>query len=141
GFDSLTAVELRNHLNAVTELRLPSTLVFDYPTPAALAAFLDTELAGAPVLAATAHTAAALDEPLAIVGMSCRFPGGVNSPEDLWRLLAGGEDAVVEFPGDRGWDLDALYDPDAANSGTSYTRMGAFLDRAADFDPAFFGIS
>ncbi|MFE4368425.1 SDR family NAD(P)-dependent oxidoreductase [Streptomyces sp. NPDC056835] len=141
GFDSLTAVELRNLLNAVTELRLPTTLVYDYPTPAALAAFLDAELAGAPVLTATSHTTVAVDEPIAIVGMSCRFPGEVNSPEDLWRLLVGGEDAVVEFPADRGWDLDALYDPDPASVGTSYTRMGAFLDRAGEFDPDFFGIS
>ncbi|WP_373305815.1 SDR family NAD(P)-dependent oxidoreductase, partial [Streptomyces flavofungini] len=141
GFDSLSAVELRNNLNAVTELRLPATLIYDYPTPAALAAFLDTELVGAPVMAATAHTAVAVDEPIAIVGMSCRFPGGVNSPEDLWRLLVGGSDAVVEFPADRGWDVESLYDPELAGHNTSYTRMGAFLDSAADFDPAFFGIS
>ncbi|WP_420894672.1 SDR family NAD(P)-dependent oxidoreductase [Streptomyces alboflavus] len=141
GFDSLSAVELRNNLTAVTELRLPATLIYDYPTPAALAAFLDTELVGAPVEAATTHTTVAVDEPIAIVGMSCRFPGGVNSPEDLWRLLAGGTDAVVEFPADRGWDVDALYDPERASPGTSYTNKGAFLDRAAEFDPAFFGIS
>ncbi|MEZ3183280.1 polyketide synthase, partial [Streptomyces pimonensis] len=108
---------------------------------AALAAFLDAELAGAPVLTATAPTTAVTDEPIAIVGMSCRFPGGVNSPEALWKLLVGGGDAVVEFPTDRGWDLDALFDDDPDQRGTSYTRMGAFLDRVAEFDPAFFGIS
>ncbi|WP_190012495.1 type I polyketide synthase, partial [Streptomyces griseomycini] len=80
-------------------------------------------------------------EPIAIVGMSCRFPGGVTSPEDLWRLLESETDAVTGFPTDRGWDLNALFDPDPASTGTSYTRMGAFLDRVAEFDPAFFGIS
>ncbi|MER7674940.1 type I polyketide synthase, partial [Kitasatospora sp. NPDC096128] len=80
-------------------------------------------------------------EPLAIVGMACRYPGNVESPEDLWELLAAGGDAVGEFPTDRGWDLESIYDPDPDKSGRSYTNSGAFVKDASGFDAAFFGIS
>ncbi|WP_190127181.1 type I polyketide synthase, partial [Streptomyces inusitatus] len=143
GFDSLTAVELRNRLGAATELRLPATLVYDYPTSAALAEYLRGELVGSVRIADTLlpTVVAADDDPIAIVAMSCRFPGGVQTPEDLWQLLVNGGHAVAGFPADRGWDLDRLYSPDPDKPGTTYTREGGFFDGAADFDADFFGIS
>ncbi|WP_344405146.1 SDR family NAD(P)-dependent oxidoreductase, partial [Streptomyces longisporus] len=141
GFDSLTSVELRNRLASATGLRLSSTLVFDYPTPFALAGFLRGELTGELSSAAPVVAAGASDEPLAIVGMACRFPGGVVTPEAFWELLASGGDAVGGFPTDRGWDLEGVYDPDRGSEGTSYTQSGAFLREAAQFDAGFFGIS
>ncbi|MFG2096154.1 type I polyketide synthase [Streptomyces sp. NPDC048612] len=146
GFDSLTAVELRTALAKATGLTLPATLAFDYPAPADLATFLYAGLAGAEPDLKTPTTSTstgptASDEPVAIVGMGCRFPGGAETPERLWQLLAEGKDAVGPFPEDRFWDLDALYDPDPDHPGTSYVRVGGFLDGAAEFDADFFGIS
>ena len=140
GFDSMTAVRLRARLSAATGLDLPTTLVFDYPTPDTLAEHLLAELgAGTAAEVVTAPAAAPADEPLAIVGMACRYPGGVSSPEDLWRLVADGVDAVSEFPTNRGWDLAALFDGDGP--GTINSTAGGFLHDAADFDAEFFGIS
>ncbi|WP_189894806.1 type I polyketide synthase, partial [Streptomyces canarius] len=134
GFDSLTAVELRNRLAALTGLRLPATLVFEHPTPAALAAHLHASIGGAPATGEPATTApatvaAAPDEAIAIVSMACRLPGGVSTPEQLWELVAEGRDAMTRFPADRGWEPD---DP---------ARVGGFLDAADAFDAGFFGIS
>ncbi|KIF79664.1 hypothetical protein QR77_03315, partial [Streptomyces sp. 150FB] len=143
GFDSLTAVELRGRLNAATGLRLPVTVVFDYSSATALADHVRAELLGtAPVPAVpVAAVAPAGDDPIVIVSASCRYPGGVSTPEELWRLLAEGGDAISELPGDRGWDLDGLFDADPDAPGTMYSRAGGFVYGAGDFDPAFFGIS
>ncbi|MGV9313765.1 type I polyketide synthase [Streptomyces sp. NPDC003691] len=148
GFDSLTAVELRTRLAGATGLTLPATLVFDYPTPDELARHLLALAPGTTTPDTGGHTgpaaaagAATDDDPIVITGMSCRFPGGVGSPEELWRMLAEGRDSVTDFPADRGWDVDALYDPEPGKPGRTYVRTGSFLDAAAGFDAGFFGIS
>ncbi|NUT45501.1 MAG: acyltransferase domain-containing protein, partial [Thermoactinospora sp.] len=141
GFDSLTAVEFRNQLSTATGLQLPATLIFDYPTAEAVAGHLAAELAGETVEQAVTRGVAAADEPIAIVGMACRFPGGVSSPEQLWDLVAQARDAVGDFPSDRGWDVDGVYGPEPGTPGKTYTRHGGFLYDAAEFDPGFFGIS
>ena len=140
GFDSLTAVELRNRLTRATGAPLPQTAVFDHPNPRALAEHLAALRHGdAPPEVAT--PAAVTGDAVVIVAMSCRFPGGVASPEDLWRLVRDEVDAVGELPTDRGWDLRRLYHPDPDHLGTYYVRGGGFLTGLADFDAELFGIS
>ncbi|MGV7608844.1 fatty-acid--AMP ligase [Mycobacterium kansasii] len=141
GFDSVKATELLDRLNTVTGLALPPTLAFDYPTPAALAAHLGQLLSGSVAAAAPVQPQVATNEPVAVVGMACRFPGGADSAAALWDLVAGGAEAVGEFPTDRGWDLANLFDPDPDAVGKTYTRAGAFLADASGFDAEFFGIS
>ncbi|PJE96848.1 type I polyketide synthase, partial [Streptomyces carminius] len=115
---------------------------FDCPTPRAVARFVLDELAGgaaeqAPVAAAVRTD----DDPVVIVGMACRLPGGIASPEDLWKLLEAGGEALSDFPTDRGWDIDGIYDPEPGLPGKTYVRRGGFLEDAGGFDAAFFRIS
>ncbi|WP_307811784.1 type I polyketide synthase, partial [Streptomyces sp. AV19] len=156
GFSSLTAVELRNRLSALTGLRLPTTLVFDYPSSVLLAGYLSERMFGSDDRASFSRpsivrSVVGTDEPIALVGMACRFPGGVRSPEEFWELLAAGRDAVSSSPADRGWDAARLSasppvesDPSTDPEGCrrlSSVCMGGFLYDAADFDAGFFGIS
>ncbi|WP_326564154.1 SDR family NAD(P)-dependent oxidoreductase [Micromonospora peucetia] len=141
GFDSLMAVELSNRLTAVTGVRLAPHAVFNHPTPELLAAHLHARLLGTAATEVTDATTVALDEPVAIVAMACRFPGGIGSPEELWRLLDAGGDVIGALPDDRGWPLAELYDPAPGTPGRTYVRAGGFLTGIADFDAAFFGIS
>ncbi|MDH6113662.1 acyl transferase domain-containing protein/NADPH:quinone reductase-like Zn-dependent oxidoreductase [Kitasatospora sp. MAP12-15] len=146
GYDSVMTVELRNRLAKATGLNVPSSAMFDHPSAAALAGYLRAELLGGSAGSSRAVTAnrppaSFQDEPIAIVSMACRYPGGVRSPEDLWQLVVDGVDAIAGFPTDRGWRLDELYDPELSRTGTTYVREGGFLYEAAEFDPAFFGIS
>jgi acyl transferase domain-containing protein/acyl carrier protein len=141
GFDSLMAVELRDRLQRAAGLGLPATAVFDYPTPEALAGYLMREAAGEQATFAPARSSlASIGEPVAIVGMSCRYPGPACSPEELWQLVASGADAISGFPVDRGWDLAQLYDPDPDHPRKSYAREGGFVRDVTEFDAGFFGI-
>ena len=141
GFDSLAAVELRNRLDLSSGLRLAATVVFDYPNAIALAEHLLAEATASGAAKQVAVRAQASEEPIAILGMACRYPGGVSSPEELWAMVSEGRDGITEFPTDRGWDTDRLYDPDPENPRTSYVREGGFLSAAGSFDAEFFGIS
>ncbi|MFE7565174.1 SDR family NAD(P)-dependent oxidoreductase, partial [Kitasatospora sp. NPDC057500] len=144
GFDSLTAVELRNRLQAATGLVLPATLAFDHPSAERLVDFLlglvavGTEPGSVnPLLPVSSVD----DDPIVIVGMGLRLPGGVETPEAFWELVASGGDGIGAFPTDRGWDLEGLYHPDPEHAGTFYARGGGFLYGAGEFDAGLFGIS
>ncbi|WP_431947917.1 SDR family NAD(P)-dependent oxidoreductase [Micromonospora marina] len=141
GFDSLMAVELSNRLTAVTGVRLAPHAVFNHPTPELLAAHLHARLLGTAATEVADASTVALDEPVAIVAMACRFPGGIGSPEELWRLLEAGDDVIGDLPDDRGWPLADLHDPVPGTPGRTYVRSGGFLTGIADFDAEFFGIS
>ncbi|WP_415852333.1 beta-ketoacyl synthase N-terminal-like domain-containing protein, partial [Streptomyces albus] len=141
GFDSQSSLRLRNRICEALGVDLSTTVLYDHPTPERLVEHVQARIGGATGPDAKAPVGRpSYDEPIAIVGMGCRFPGGVRSPEDLWELVRSGTDAVSPFPVDRGWDLRRLLaDPDAP--GGSAVREGGFLHDAGDFDADFFGIS
>jgi amino acid adenylation domain-containing protein len=142
GLDSAGAIELGNRLDHLTGLDLDASLVFDHPTLESVAAHLIERVQGTcPSAPSVTTMAPASDEPIAIVGMGCRYPGDVDSPQALWDVVADGRDAISSFPTDRGWKLDELFDPDPAHTGTSYTTHGGFIADAPAFDAAFFEIS
>ena len=143
GLDSRMAVELRTLLQEEVGVPLPTALVYSHPTPVALIDYLANTVDapedrpngdGAPF-------APAGGDPVAIVGMGCRYPGDVHTPDDLWRLVSEGRDATSGFPRNRGWDLGRLYDPAGERPGTSLAQRGGFLHDADEFDAAFFGIN
>jgi acyl transferase domain-containing protein len=143
GVDSAAAIELRNRLRSATGHALPTTLIFDYPTSEQLTDYLYTlSHAGQPAAVTARPAREDVDaNSIAIVGIGCRYPGGVTSPEDLWELVIGRGDAITQFPVNRGWDLDALFAEGPERPGTSDTRLGGFLHDADQFDAGFFGIS
>ena len=146
GLDSLNVVELRNRLQRDLGQSISITLPFDFPTPSALAARLlhqhgpaSAEPVAAPAILPAEREPSGAGE-IAIIGMGCRMPGGVHGPDDFWRLLRDGVDAIAQIPPDR-WDADAHYHPDPDHPGTILTRHGGFLDAIDQFDAEFFGIS
>ncbi|MER7230654.1 beta-ketoacyl synthase N-terminal-like domain-containing protein, partial [Streptomyces olivaceus] len=149
GFDSTNGAELARRLSTVAGVGLPSSLTFDHPTPEHVVEHLRTVLGGArqddasdaPAVTSGGARDGHTDEPIAIVSMACRYPGGSSSPEAFWDLLAAGREGLSDLPEDRGWRQDRLFHPDAEHAGTTYTRRGGFLDDAAGFDADFFGIS
>ncbi|HEY6879599.1 MAG TPA: SDR family NAD(P)-dependent oxidoreductase, partial [Polyangiales bacterium] len=141
GLNSLMAVEVRNQLSVRAETKLPTTLVFDYPTPEAIAELMLRQASATHGASrerpSTRHVQ--MDEPIAVLAMACRAPGGVVDPESFWQLLAEGRDAVSAFPSR--WDVEALYDPDPDAMGKTYAREGGFLADVDKFDAGFFGIA
>lgn len=142
GFDSMTEVELCNRLAETTNQQLPSSLIFNYPNPAALARHLRGLAMNIPAPEHVAPAVTGTDtEPVAIVGVGCRFPGMVANAADLWRVVIEGVDATSSAPDERGWRVDELYDPDPERAGTISVRRGGFLENVSDFDREFFDIS
>jgi len=140
GVESQAAVELYSRLVEATGLEVPTSTVFSYPTPRALAGFLREGLEGKSQSNATSAPARpSLGEPIAIVGIGCRFPGGISSAEQLWQLVHAGRDAIGDPPADRGWDAESVY-ADSHDPQSSRPYLGGFLNEAADFDSAFFGV-
>ncbi|MCX4246643.1 type I polyketide synthase [Paraliomyxa miuraensis] len=146
GLDSLMAVELRNALARRIGASLPATLAFDHPTVVALAERLSRELPDSSPAVVEAPSRRPVvevsddDDAIAIIGIGCRFAGGITDPEGFWRLLQDGRDAITEVPAER-WDIDALYDPDPDAPGKMTTRWGGFLPDLDRFEPEFFGIA
>ncbi|HEU5072958.1 MAG TPA: beta-ketoacyl synthase N-terminal-like domain-containing protein, partial [Polyangiaceae bacterium] len=143
GMDSMMMMDLRAALQTALGRALPATITFDYPCIEALTQHLNGELFPAAAAARVSESARQPSgaDPIAIVGMSCRFPGGASSPEAFWQLLRDGRDGILEVPPER-WDRDALYDADPDAEGKMYTRHGGFLREPVDgFDAHFFGIS
>ena len=152
GMDSLMTLELRNRLQHSVGQALPATLVFDHPSIAALATYLerafvataehggDANTSRRPALQGADLSRDLSTEPIAIIGAGCRLPGGVTSPAEFWDLLHDGVDAISEVPADR-WDIDAYYDPDPKAPGKMVTRWGGFVADVDRFDPQFFGIA
>ncbi|KAG8149329.1 non-ribosomal peptide synthetase/type I polyketide synthase [Burkholderia catarinensis] len=155
GMDSLMALDVRTHLEKALGIPLSVALLFDHPTVNALADFLAEQssapapdasaapteaVPSRPVAPAVAPREAGTPEPIAIVGMSCRFPGAAHDLDAYWRLLNDGVDAISKVPRER-WDVDAYYDPDPEAPGRMYCRFGGFLDDVDQFDPAFFRIT
>ncbi|MFE4628382.1 SDR family NAD(P)-dependent oxidoreductase [Streptomyces mirabilis] len=153
GVGSLLAAEVRERLSDAIGVALPSTVVFDAPTPEAAAVYLhrllhpgaekvpDPGTAKEDAPGAGSGGPGSMDDPVVIVGMACHLPGGIDSPEEFWDMLAAGGEGIGPLPTDRGWDLEKRYNPDPAAPGTMYVRGGGFLDRVAEFDAGFFGIS
>ncbi|MGW9250476.1 type I polyketide synthase, partial [Streptomyces badius] len=145
GLDSVALVGLVTSLSAATGRELPARILFDHPTPEAIARHLGAELLGIDAVgipeAAGPRAGADSDDPVAVVGIGCRFPGGVTSPEELWELVSEGRHTISGFPEDRGWDLNRLFDPDTSKPGTTYAREAGFIEAATEFDADFFGIS
>lgn len=141
GLDSVKSAELIDRLKTVTGLDLPPFQAFDYTTPDEMATYLGQAMRGSGAAVTPATAPRGNDEPVAVVGVACRFPAGVDSAAGLWDLVAGGADVIGSFPADRGWDLGGLFDPDPDAVGKTYTRAGGFVDDVAGFDAEFFGIS
>ncbi|HKS43631.1 MAG TPA: beta-ketoacyl synthase N-terminal-like domain-containing protein [Amycolatopsis sp.] len=153
GLTSVGTLELHRRIQTATGAKISTTFAYEYPTPAALCAHIES--AARQKTASTASPTVTHDTPrphgaapdpldpddIAIIGMACRYPGGVTGPQQLWELVRDEVDAISAFPEDRGWPIENLYHPDPEHSGTSYTKEGGFLDDVAGFDAAFFGIS